>query len=206
MNAKYATPSTATNVPAISNIFGRLARPANNDSMNISTHIEQGLNPSRSPITIVNSGRPRFLTRISPNHLVWMLSMTDGGAAPWVFWSSLARISAPVVSAERNPIISSVPMRKVGTPMLASPRSAVRVASRCRATEFSATSWTAIRSDGCSRRSSSRKTFAASQWGQPARTKTSRSGTGSPAWTSAPLPSMSRTRQMPIVRTNPQMS
>jgi hypothetical protein len=41
MNAMYAIPSTSTNVPAISNIFGRLARPANNDSMNSSTHNEQ---------------------------------------------------------------------------------------------------------------------------------------------------------------------
>ena len=79
MNAKYAMPSTATNVPAISNIFGRLARPANNDSMNNSTHIEQGLNPSRSPMTMVKSGRPSLPALRGPNQRVSTLSEGGGG-------------------------------------------------------------------------------------------------------------------------------
>jgi hypothetical protein len=39
-----------------------------------------------------------------------------------------------------------------------------------------------------SRRSTSRKIFAASQWGQPARTKTSRSWADSPAENECPVP------------------
>ena len=91
-------------------------------------------------MTIVNSGRPRSLTRSSPNHVVWMPSTAGCGVVSWLSRSSRARISTPVVSAERNPTINSVPMRKVGTPKLSSPRSPANVASRCRAAEFSATS------------------------------------------------------------------
>ncbi len=90
---------------------------------------------------MVNSGRPRSLARSSPNHVVWMLSTAGcGGRCLGCSRSSLARISIPVVSAERNPTINSVPMRKVGTPMLAIPFSAASVASRFRAVESSAIS------------------------------------------------------------------
>jgi len=46
---KYETPSTATNVPAMASIRRRSLSGASSEIIRISTHIEHGLKPSRSP-------------------------------------------------------------------------------------------------------------------------------------------------------------
>ncbi len=67
MKAKYASPLTNTNTPAISPILSRSFCPASTDSRKINTHIAHGLKPSTSPTSTVKTGSPNRETLIDPS-------------------------------------------------------------------------------------------------------------------------------------------